>query len=150
MKIAFTNYFLHIFALALVLGGCMRSGVNITNVVLGEQFTLRVGEKAMIKDQNLTLTFAEVIQDARCPLQVNCYAMGAVEILVFLQIQDGEAATFEMNPELVLVPDNWAPQKVNFFGYEVQLVRVDPYPETLEDKEHFENYQATFVITEGK
>jgi hypothetical protein len=91
-----------------------------------------------------------VIQDARCPLQVDCESLGAVEILVILQIQGGESAQFEMNPEQVLAPSGWAPHEVRFLNYLVRLVSVDPYPKTLADKKDYEDYQATFLIMEGE
>jgi len=118
--------------------------------VLGEPFTLGIGESATITERGLKLTFAEVIQDARCPLQVECETMGPVEILVILQIQEGEAAQYEMNPDQVLVPSGWAPHEVRYFEYVVRLVNVDPQPVTLKDKEDFDDYQATFVIAEGE
>jgi hypothetical protein len=150
MKTEFPGYLVLIYALALVLCGCQGGGAEPLPAVLDEPFTLGFGESATITERKLTLTFAEVIQDARCPLQVDCEALGAVEILVILQIQEGKAAQYEMNPEQVLVPSGWAPHEVRYFEYMVRLVSVDPYPETLEDKEDIEDYQATFVITEGE
>jgi hypothetical protein len=149
MKTEFPCILVLLFALVLVLSGCQGGEADPPPAVLGEPFTLRVGESASITERGLTLTFVEVIQDARCPLQVECETLGPVEILVILQNQDGEAAQFEMNPEQVLVPSGWAPHEVRYFEHVVRLVSVDPYPETLEDKEDYKDYQATFVITEG-
>jgi hypothetical protein len=43
-------------------------GVSSTNEVkLGQEFTLSIGQNAAITGENLTIKFAEVISDSRCP-----------------------------------------------------------------------------------
>jgi hypothetical protein len=147
MKIKFPGCLLLLFVLALVLCGCQDGGEGPVQASLGEPFTLGLGESATIPERGLTLTFAEVIRDMRCPTRVLCEVDGPVEILVILQIQGSEATRYEMNPEEVLVLNGWAPHEVGYFEYVVELVSVYPYPETLEDKDDFEDYQATFIIT---
>ena len=147
MKTEFPGYLILIFMLALVLCGCQGGGAEPTPVVLGEPFTLGVGESATITERGLTLTFAEVIRDMRCPTRVLCEVDGPVEILVILQIQGSEATRYEMNPEQVLVPLGWAPHQVGYFEYLVELRSVDPHPEIPEDAVDFDDYQATFMIT---
>ena len=115
--------------------------------MLGEPFTLGVGESAMIGNQNFSLTFAEVIRDVRCPTLVNCAENGPVEIAVTLLIQGGEATRYEMNPEEVPKSYGWAPHQVGYFEYLVELMSVDPHPEMPEDAVDFGDYQATFMIT---
>ncbi|MFC2042719.1 hypothetical protein ACFLUA_01020 [Chloroflexota bacterium] len=150
MKIKFPGCLLLLFVLALVLCGCQDGGEGPVQASLGEPFTLGLGESATIHERGLNLTFAEVIRDMRCPTRVLCEVDGPVEILVILQIQGSEATRYEMNPEQVLVPLGWAPHEVRFLEYVVRLVSVNPFPETLKDKESYEDYQATFVITEGE
>ena len=147
MKTGFPGCLLLLFVLALVLCGCQDGGEGPVQASLGEPFTLWLGESATIPERGLTLTFTEVIRDMRCPTRVLCEVDGPVEILVILQIKGSEATRYEMNPEEVLVLNGWAPHEVGYFEYVVELVSVDPYPETLEDKEDFEDYQARFIIT---
>jgi hypothetical protein len=133
-------------ALAMVLCGCQDDGRQSTpSLSLGNLFTLGLGESATIEDQNLTLTFSEVIRDVRCPTMAICEEDGPVEILVLLQIEGREAARYEMNPEVV--PYSWAPHQVTYHDYLVRLISVDPHPEMPEDTVDFEDYQATFVIS---
>ena len=134
-------------ALALVLCGCQDGGEGPVQAALGEPFTLGLGESTTIPEQGLTLTFAEVIRDVRCPTKVLCEVDGPVEILVILQIQGSEATRYEMNPEEMLESLGWAPHQVAYYDYLVRLVGVDPHPETPEDTVDFEDYQATFVIS---
>ena len=136
-----------LFALTLVLCGCQDGGDGQGQAALGEPFTLAPGQSATIDEPELTLTFAEVLQDWRCPTRVECETAGAVEILVILETQDGQSAQYKMNPDAQLAGFGWAPKSVHFLEYQVELVSVDPIPEEPEDKEDFQDYRATFVVT---
>jgi hypothetical protein len=134
-------------ALALVLCGCQAGGDGPVQATLSKPFTLGPGESATIPEPGLTLTFAEVIRDVRCPTKVLCAEDGPVEILVILQIKGNEATRYEMNPEQAPEFLGWAPHQVAYHDYLVRLVSVDPHPEMPEDVADFEAYQATFVIS---
>ena len=136
--------------LALVLCGCQDGGDSSVQAALGEPFTLGLGESATLPERGLTLTFAEVIRDARCPTRVLCAEDGPVEILVILQIQGSEATRYEMNPEEMPEASGWMPHQVAYDDYLVRLVGVDPHPELPENAVDFEDYQATFVISLGE
>ncbi len=43
---------------------------------LGQEFTLPVGQKAVLEDGQLTIKFVEVIDDGRCPMGVECPWIG--------------------------------------------------------------------------
>src|ERR1044072_8657255 len=51
---------------------------------LGQEFDLRVGQRAVIRKTNLTLRFVTVPEDSRCPSDVTCVWAGnaRVELLV--------------------------------------------------------------------
>src|ERR1041384_6590460 len=51
---------------------------------LGQEFELRIGQRAVIRKTNLTLRFVTVPEDSRCPSDVTCVWAGnaRVELLV--------------------------------------------------------------------
>ena len=144
------TYFLLVFLLTFAVFSCQGSGGQPIEAVLGEPFTLEIGESAIIGDQNVALTFVEVIRDVRCPTLVTCAEKGPVEISVTLQIQSSQTTRYEMNPEQVPEFLGWAPNHVSTSGFVVELQSVDPYPEMPEDMIDFSHYQATFVIKQNE
>jgi len=63
-------------ALTMMLTGC-GSKVDI-EAELGQQFSLFFGETAEIKGEQLEITFVEILEDSRCPSDVNCIREGRV------------------------------------------------------------------------
>ena len=66
------------------------------------------------------IKFVEMIDDSRCPRDVNCVWAGNARILVQVS-KKGKSKTFELNSLL-------APQAVRFEGYEFKLTRLTPEP----------------------
>jgi len=112
-------------------------------------FTLQNGQSAVLAEGDLRITFDSVIRDGRCPSQVNCAEQGAVEILVLTQQAEEAPASHELNPDPALAALGWAPTAVTAGGYAIELQAVEPYPEQPEDLETFDDYTATFVVTEA-
>ncbi len=59
------------------LAGCTTPAVTAS---LGEPFTLGPGQSASIPGEDLTVRFAEVVSDSRCPAGVTCIWAGEVEL----------------------------------------------------------------------
>lgn len=113
----------------------------------GEPFTLKIGETQTLAEISLNITFANVVGDSRCPVEVDCVQDGPVIILVLVQQGDNPEESFEMNPEaakaaLAGIP----PNIVTYQGLEIELTAVDPFPQQPEDLADFSNYTATFVV----
>ena len=64
---------------------------------LDQAFTLRGGQQAVISGENLRLRFTEVLEDSRCPKQVECFWTGQARIAVLVQQGHGEPTTVEFN-----------------------------------------------------
>ena len=111
-------------------------------VALGESFQLKVGESARIEAESLLLGFEGVSGDSRCPKGEQCIWEGDATVRVWLR----KATETKERRELHTAPnEEGEPSSV---GYEVKLIRLDPYPisgKTIEQGD----YQATFEVTRG-
>jgi len=93
--------------------------------------------------EKLRLRFADVLEDSRCPTEVECFWTGQARIAIEVQ-PDGSGPTavqFNTNP---------APgQTVNTATvgrYTIELRSLDPYPQTPDDPIRFESYRATLMV----
>jgi len=111
-------------------------------VALGESFQLRVGESARIEAESLLLGFEEVSGDSRCPKGEQCIWEGDATVRVWLR----KATEAKERRELHTAPNEEG--EPSYLGYEVKLIRLDPYPisgKTIEQGD----YQATLEVTRG-
>jgi len=89
---------------------------------LGEEFSLRLGEQATIADIGVTITFADVSEDSRCPSNVTCvWAGDAVVVIASWTVAAGEGTE--------VLHSHLEPQSVRIDSVELEFVRLDPYPE---------------------
>jgi hypothetical protein len=94
---------------------------------LGGEFQLKIGEKALIKDAELTVTFIRVIEDTRCPVNVYCFWAGRV--IVELSFRKKDRGMDDVN---LTIPGD---EEKEFNGYVIRLLRVEPqreYPDKME------------------
>jgi hypothetical protein len=101
-------------------GGGPGSASAVT-VPLGREFTLRVGQSAVVDGTGLRLVLAKVTQDSRCPVDVQCVWEG--DAAVSVEIDDRSAPTsYELHTS------GRYPREVTHGAYRVTLVRLDPAP----------------------
>lgn len=88
---------------------------------LKQSFYLPVGNTIKIAGQNLSLHFDEVINDSRCPSNVNCVLDGEAKCAV--TINDGTPT-----PVILTVPGlTWDDTEYKFKQYRLAF-KLDPYP----------------------
>jgi hypothetical protein len=110
---------------------------------LNEAFTLAGGQDGLIPSEKLRLRFAEVVEDSRCPTQVDCFWTGQARIAISTH-PDGSGPT---NVEFNTNPAPGQTVKVAEVGqYRIELQSLDPYPQTPDDPIAFEDYRATLVV----
>ena len=132
--------------LAVALMGCQvsrKAGADPVEFALGQEFALSGGQEATINGENLHLRFADVLEDSRCPTEVECFWTGQARIAVAVE-PAGRAATtadFNTNP----APGQTV-QSVEVDGYTVELKSLDPYPRTPDDGIALEDYKATLLV----
>jgi hypothetical protein len=132
--------------LALALAGCQMSreaDADPVTFTLGEQFSLGGGQEAVFGGGDLSVRFSELLEDSRCPTEVECFWTGQARIAVIVQ-SIGRAATtayFNTNP----APGEGV-TSVRAGDYTVELISLEPYPRTPDDPIAFEDYRASLVV----
>jgi hypothetical protein len=102
------------------------------DVALGAEFTLKPGESVLAGDGGLQVTFVGVTEDSRCPKDALCVWAGQVVV---------EVVAGSANDRVSLKPDD----TVTSEGYQLKLVRVEPYPSS-DAPIQADDYGATFVV----
>jgi len=132
--------------LALALVGCQVSreaGAVPVTFTLGQEFTLGGGQEAVFGGGDLSVRFSELLEESRCPTEVECFWTGKARIAVIVQAigRPSTTAYFSSNP----APGENA-QSVRAGDYAVELTSLEPYPRTPDDPIPFEDYRATLVV----
>lgn len=112
-------------------------------VTLGKPVTVAVGQSVRLTDALVTITFKDVSEDSRCPKQVNCVWIGRA-VLNF-SVQVGSEPAQDVTFSTLHSPD--ATSVTNIHGYRIELVDVQPYPETPDHPISPAQYRATLIVT---
>src|SRR6185369_440519 len=83
---------------ALVIGCAARCDAR--EEVLGQEFNLKIGQKARIKGEGLAISFGSVAEDSRCPEGVDCIWAGNGKIIVKLSKPNGDSTSIELNTNM--------------------------------------------------
>lgn len=114
-------------------------------VQLDQPFTITVGQQAQLAETEVDLTFQEVLEDSRCPSNVECAEAGQARILLKVN-QLGQTPTMlEMNTNPPLKLD-----VVTYEDFQIHLLELDPYPEDIDQHIAMEAYAATLEITDSE
>ena len=115
-------YLLIIAAIVLSVSGCADTS-NGVEVSLGQEFSLSIGQSALIKGENLEIKFEEVVEDSRCPWEVTCVWEGRVSLSVEINEND-------VSGDIGLSQPGLTDQSVvaTHEGYQFTY-KVEPYPE---------------------
>lgn len=90
---------------------------------LGQPFSLRSGESAVLQRENVRLRFDSVPEDSRCPKTVQCVWAGNARVR--LEITVGSAA-----PIVVELNTARGPREAEIEGFRIVLEDLAPYPLT--------------------
>lgn len=91
-------------------------------IVLKKEFTLKVGETGKAPREQLQVEFVSVADDSRCPKGVTCVWAGNAKVLLKFSKGNSKPVEMELNT-------NIKPRIIPYFGYELRLEKLDPYPE---------------------
>ena len=122
----------------LFLNGCASSG-SLQHAKLNHEFTLRLHEAVLVGAEPVTIRFSALIQDSRCPKEVQCIRAGNATIA--LELLEAK----ENRTEIELSTDSGADQ-TTFGHYKIQLVDVQPYP-TAGQQTDSVRYNVTLVVS---
>jgi hypothetical protein len=110
-------------------------------IKLNQEFKLRYQEQAIIRSEELIIKFLALLEDSRCPVNVDCIWEGNGKIQIGVKKNSGEFKTFVLNTNL-------EPLEIMFENYKIKIVSLDPKPKS-EAKNKAESYIATFLIWVG-
>lgn len=124
--------------LALTALAVSRDG-DIRSVPLNKEFQIKAGEKVSLEKSSLTLSFTEVVEDSRCPENVKCIWAGNGKVALLISATGRRPGKVNLNTML-------EPKQDSYGGYDVKLVKLDPYPKegTAIGKG---DYVATLLVT---
>ena len=104
---------------------------------LNKEFKLRFGGDTAVGD-GLKVKFSALVEDSRCPKGVDCIWEGNAKIRVELVGAGKQPASFELNT-------NVEPKTASCAGYEISLVKLDPYP-NADARPKEKDYVATLSV----
>ncbi len=110
--------------------------------VTDREFQLRIGEKARFESERMEILFAAVTEDSRCPEGAVCVWEG--QAVISIEISRIGRPVF---PASLINRKGYPDQaRTGFDSYQVELIRIDPYP--VKDKK-IENseYIAALIVS---
>jgi hypothetical protein len=111
-------------------------------ITLGQPFSLALDQYGRLDSAGLGVKFYEMVEDTRCPRQVECEIPGWARIAIYAWVTNIEPIEFILNT------DPATNRNVVLYGeYQIRLLRLDPYPETPESDIAPQDYRATFVVS---
>jgi hypothetical protein len=135
--------------LLLALAGCQatrEAEADPVEFALNQEFTVSGGQEAVISGEILRLRFSDVLEDSRCPTEVECFWTGQARIAVLVEPSGSPSTTVDFNT-------NPAPgqnvQTRRADGYTISLKSLDPYPRTPDDSIALDEYRATMSVLQG-
>ena len=108
----------------LFLTGWMQQSCETKDAALNREFKLKVGQEVQVKEAGIKLSLNSIVEDSRCPTGVNCIWAGNAKISVKLS----KAKTDTASATSVELNTGAGAKSSTYEGYEVRLVRLDPYP----------------------
>ena len=104
-----------------------------------EEFDLHYGQSTQIQYRDeFIIKFQEVVEDSRCPIDVDCVWEGNAKIILTITQKD-----YILNSTL-------EPTEIYFSGkegiqYRIKLISVSPYPKS-EEKIILKNYSVRLIV----
>lgn len=120
--------------LTLVFGISLQAQTN-------QRVTVQVNQQKTLAKIKLTIKFIALVEDSRCPTDVECIQAGNGKIQIELKKVGSGTKIFELNT-------NAQPKAVSFAGYTIELVDLNPKPAT-NIRINRNGYTATFNVSKN-
>lgn len=111
---------------------------KIINIKLNKEFSLAARQKAYVKTDKLTVEFVSVLDDSRCPTDVDCVWAGSAKVQIKVSKGKMAAQIFELNTNL-------EPKTITYQGYEIEITHLMPAPKSDVDMKSV-IYSASFIV----
>lgn len=122
---------------ALLLALAVLLSFTFASAQSAEQITIKTGQQKVTKTGRITIKFLELIEDSRCPADVNCVWAGIAKIKVQLN-KNGKTSVVELNTQ--------NEKSTVFRGHTITLRDLQPRQSTT-SKYSQSAYSATLIIT---
>lgn len=110
---------------------------------LGQPVTLAIEQSVRLTDALVTISFAGVSEDSRCPTKVNCVWIGQAVLNFRVEIEGQPAQDITLSTIHSPDPTNIA----TVSGFRIELTDVQPTPETPDHPISPAQYRATLIVT---
>ena len=129
------------FLLVAILASCAQDPIISRKVSLNEQFTIKAGHQVVIKGEKLSVQFASVQNESRCPTGVQCVWEGNAAISIEVSKKRKKAEQAILNTNTAIQPNELAYKK-----YRIKLLGLNPYPR-IDEKIDARDYEAVMIVT---
>ena len=120
--------------------GLAEHSCEAKGVRLGREFKMKVGQEVGFREEGLRIELKSVLEDSRCPRGVECIQAGRARISLNLNKANGDSDSVELSTDA-------NGRSATSMGYEIKLVKIEPYPKTKNQKISKSSYVATLVVT---
>ncbi len=130
------------FALLLISVGVLLSMTAFAQS--NESAAIKLGDSAEFAASKISIKFVRVIEDSRCPADVNCIWAGNAKIEIEAS-KGSQKSTFVLNT-------NGGETEAKFSGYVIKLTGLEPQKTSAKDEPENEQkpcgipYEATFAV----
>jgi hypothetical protein len=125
-------------SIAAVLLGLVALGTLSASAIRPETLKVLINKEVTTKD-GLRIAFVDLIEDSRCPKDVDCVWAGNARIKVRISPATGSAESYELNTTT-------SPRSIVIDGYEFKFTALTPEPAS-NIRIRKDGYTATFVVT---
>lgn len=130
--------FLLVVVMAILMTGCAGTTGQV-KAQLGEEFSLSLGQTAVMRGENLEITFEEVLEDSRCPKGGICVWAGRVRCLVQITINSSSEKIELTEP---VKSDQYTKEIYKSYKFAFHVI---PYPDINKQIEESE-YRLIMIV----
>ena len=116
------------------------------NFALKERITIPYQSSISIGSENIQISFEQVKEEARCPYEWDCLWAGHSSIKLTIQ-RGNEEANLDMMVQGRC--DKYCGNTLPFQNYNIQLLKVLPYPkdDNYTPQSSYDDYEVVIVVT---
>jgi hypothetical protein len=114
---------------------------DTVSAALDEEFDIGLNQKAVIKENDIEITFLKVLEDGRCPKGAECVWEGNGKVQILIKHNGSASEIKDLNTAL-------EPQRVSAGDFVIKLLDMQPYPE-VGDTINPEKYRIRLIVKKG-
>lgn len=113
-----------------------------TNAQPTQKVSVLINKQKIVVKNKLSIKFASLIEDSRCPTDVQCIQAGEARITIEVSGSKSAPKTFEIGI-------GKTPTTVSYGGYNIKLTNLTPQPAS-NIRINRNGYTATFTVVKAK